>query len=242
MRPIKTISYSVYISIDIYLGYNICLLKIHFYLKDVLLWFVFVGVPFCYNSVERKLPEKYFLKGITENLKFIVLVEYVTGTYTFNFIIELILQPLIAFLALTSAVAEKDEKNKAVKKFVDALLAIIGLLILGFSIKELIVSFDTIIYQDVLFELLSPLVLSVLFLPFSYGFAIYSKYQIIFLRMKIMEITAFKNRFSIVKQCGLSYKKLNFYAGRVGTYFYRNITDAEYKNAIDKINGEFKNQ
>lgn len=209
------------------------------YLKDVIVWFVFAGVPFCYNSVARNLPEKYFLNGITENIKLIILVEYVTGTYTFNFAVEMILQPVLLLVTAMSTIAQQDEKHKQTKFFFDVILAIIGFCILGFSITRLIQSVNTIEYQDVLFELISPLVLSLLFWPFAYGFALYSKYQIVFLRMKVMGITAINRRLMIVKQCGVSYKKISFYVGRIGKYFYMDISNAKFQDAIDIINEEY---
>lgn len=53
----------VYVSIIIY-----CSTRMFFwnwiYLKGILMWFIFVGVPFCFNAVHNVLPKDYFTSEI----------------------------------------------------------------------------------------------------------------------------------------------------------------------------------
>lgn len=142
----------VYVSIIIY-----CSTRMFFwnwiYLKGILMWFIFVGVPFCFNAVHNVLPKDYFTSEITKNFKFVVLLEYITGTYTFSFAIEMVLQPFLAFLVIIGTFVDCDsnkniENYKAIKKTCDFLLCLAGVVIFCFSIKELISSINTIVYQD----------------------------------------------------------------------------------------------
>ncbi len=77
------------------------------YLKDVIIWVLFVGVPLCFNAVEHKIEKQYFSKAIVDNIKFTVLVEYIVSTFTFSLVGELILQPIIFILSMMSVLAEK---------------------------------------------------------------------------------------------------------------------------------------
>ncbi len=85
--------------------------------------------------------EQYFRNIVIDNLKFTALVEFIFGTFTLSFIAELIVQPVVLLLFLLRAIAEKDEKNKAFKEFLDAVIAISGILLIYFTIKEAIISY-----------------------------------------------------------------------------------------------------
>lgn len=235
----------VYVSIIIYCSTRMFFWK-WIYLKGMLMWFIFVGVPFCFNAVHNVLPNNYFTSEITNNFKFVVLLEYVTGTYTFSFFAEMILQPFLAFLAIVETFADCDSNknienyNKAVKKSCDFFLCLAGVVIFGFSIKELISSINTIVYQDVIFDLAFPIVLSILFLPAAYLMAVSSKYQLIFIRMNIYSITSLKRKMMIIISCGISYRKLRYFLSGNFLGFYKGIGDEEYKSIVESINREYK--
>lgn len=234
----------VYVSIIIY-----CSTRMFFwnwiYLKGILMWFIFVGVPFCFNAVHNVLPKDYFTSEITKNFKFVVLLEYITGTYTFSFAIEMVLQPFLAFLVIIGTFVDCDsnkniENCKVIKKTCDFLLCLAGVVIFCFSIKELISSISTIVYKDVIFDLASPIVLSILFLPAAYFMAVISKYQLIFIRMKFYNIASFKRKMMIIISCGISYRKLRYFLSGNSLGFYKGIGDEEYKSIVESINREYK--
>lgn len=216
------------------------------YLKDVIIWVLFVGVPLCFNAVEHKIEKNYFSKAIMDNIKFTVLVEYIVGTFTFSLVGELILQPIIFLLSMISAFAEKDDKYKSVKNFMDFILALIGFIVLGCTLNELINSFNTIDYVDILFGLLVPLLLSIAYVPFAYGFAIYSKYENIFIRLKIIDKNQYNRsrRYPVIRVCKLSYKKLCIFERNIMRYIFVNMSNEDFDKAIEKvtaiINSELK--
>lgn len=208
------------------------------YLKDIVFWVLFVGVPLCFNAVEhKKIAKNYFSKAINDNIKFTVLVEYIVGTFTFSLIGELILQPVVFILSILSFIAEKDNKYKSAKNFLDFILAFIGFMVLAFTINELIDSFNTIDYIDILFGLISPLLLSIAYVPFAYGFAIYSKYENIFMRFKIVDKNQHNSnrRYSVVRVCKLSYKKLCIFERNIMRYIFINMNNEDFDKAIEKV-------
>ena len=69
------------------------------YLKDVCFWVIFVGIPFCLNVSAAK-EKSYFKNIILNNLKLVVVVEFIISSFTFNILIEFILQPILIFLIL----------------------------------------------------------------------------------------------------------------------------------------------
>lgn len=99
------------------------------YIKDIIIWLLFAGVPVCFNAVNNTIEEHYFRHMITDNIKFAALVEFFTGTFTFGFLIELIMQPIITFFILLQAVSDTKEEYNAVSKLLNAIIAILGLLL-----------------------------------------------------------------------------------------------------------------
>lgn len=208
------------------------------YIKDIIFWTIFAGVPVCFNAASRKIEEQYFKNIIVDNLKFAALAEFFTGTFTFHIFLELFLQPLLVlFMLLQSTIVEKTE---SVKKLIDGLVAILGFGILVLTIKSAIDSVGSIQFIDIVVGLTLPIVLSLFYLPVAYFFAVYAKYEILFLRMEFKEPNdkklKLKHRIAVVGACKLSYKRvcnfLNVYVQKM----YVNMN----KEDFDTIIQEFK--
>lgn len=210
------------------------------YIKDIAFWTLFAGVPICFNATSRKLEEHYFKNIIIDNLKFAALVEFITGTFTFHIIGELILQPLLVFfLILQSSLIKKTE---AVKKFVDGLLGIAGLMILGFTIKSAVDSIGDIQFIDITVGLLLPIILSVLYLPVAYIFAVYAKYEILFMRMGFKEPDdkklKLKHRLAVIGACKFSYKRVCNFLNMYVQKMYVRMSTTEFQTLIDEFRGK----
>lgn len=154
------------------------------YLKDILLWIVFVGVPVCFNATKKKLEDHYFRNMVIDNLKWTAILEFIMGSFTFSLVGELILQLFLGMLILLQASC-KEEKYAQLKKFIDWLLVITGIVLIGFTVKVAITEFAKFGLVDSLVSLFIPLVFSVFYLPVAYGLAIYSKYNTLYVRMTI---------------------------------------------------------
>lgn len=81
------------------------------YLKDIVIWVLFAGIPVCFNAVSQKDEEHYFRNIITDNFKYTALSEFFLGIFTFSFFVELILQPILFFLFSVQAFLENNEKD-----------------------------------------------------------------------------------------------------------------------------------
>ncbi len=205
------------------------------YLKDIVFWTLFAGVPICFNAASRKIDEHYFRNIIIDNLKFAALVEFITGTFTFHIVIELILQPLLVFFIMLQYVAK--EKSTSVKKFVDGIVGVTGILIIVFTINSAINAIDTIHFVDIIVGLLLPIAMSVLYLPLAYFFAVYSKYEILFLRMSFKEPEdkkiRRKHRIEVLKTCKLSYAKICRFLNEYVQKMYVTMPEADFCEIID---------
>ena len=181
------------------------------YLKDIITWTLFVGVPVCYNALGKDPKSGYFKEIVIDNIKATALVEYFFGTFTFNIVVELILQPLILFISIIQVYADKSDNSVSVRKFCDAILSIIGITIFVLTIRAAISDYRYLDIQITAVSFLIPLVYSVLFLPVSYLFALIAKYEIVFIRMGFYdEKSPFKSkhRKQLLRTCRFSLKRL----------------------------------
>lgn len=208
------------------------------YLKDIVMWVLFAGVPICFNAVNTK-EERYFRNIVIDNLKFTALVEFLFGTFTFSFIGELIVQPVILLLFLLQAVAEKEKECRAFKQFLDAVIAISGILLIYFTIKEAIISYIYLNVLDLLVSFLIPIVFSALYLPIAYLFAVYAKYQVLFVRMAFKSPKSKKlkrkHRWKILVACGLSYKEICRFEKEYVKRLYVSLPESEFTKLIQEF-------
>ena len=209
------------------------------YVKDIAFWTLFVGVPVCFNATSRQLEEHYFRNILIDNLKFTALLEFITGTFTFSFIGELILQPvLLALMIMQSSLVKKTE---ATKKVVDSIVGIAGLIIIGLTVKSIVDAIGEIYFADILVGLILPIILSIIYLPVAYLFALFAKYEILFMRMGFKEPNDKKARHKYQLQvflcCKLSYKKVCRFLNEYVQKMFVRMSDTEFETIIDEFRG-----
>ena len=206
------------------------------YVKDITFWVLFVGSPTCFNSVANKLEDHYFRNILIDNFKFTALVEFITGTFTFPLAVELILQPILLFFTLLQLMAGKDE-YRSIKKLIGAIVAIVGFSVLAFTVKAAIDAIGNTQFIDIAIGFILPIVLSVLYLPIAYCFAVYSKYEILFLRMSFKEPQSKKvklmNRIKVIRLCGLSYKRICKFFHEYIPKMYIKMSNSEFDSVIN---------
>lgn len=185
------------------------------YLKDIIMWVVFAGIPFCFKSVTTNIGSGYFRRTLLDQLKLMILIEFIISSFTFSLVVELILVFISTFIALLDMVAGMKDDNATVKKLTTSILAIIGILTFIFTIKNIVTSYDKIIMVDMLVSFLIPIVFLVLFLPVAYLFVIYARYESLYIRMSFKEPSTKRillwHHWEVFKLCKLSYKKIDLF-------------------------------
>ena len=137
-------------------------------LKGTIYWFLFVAIPLLFKSPQAEKEDKYFRRIIFSNIKLTIILEYVVNLYVFNIFIELTRVPLIAFLALTSVIIEKDNKNKNVKRALDTFLVILGLILSLYSIYYAILDRNQLMSLNTIRNIGYPLILTICYIPCLY--------------------------------------------------------------------------
>lgn len=210
------------------------------YLKDIFIWIIIAGIPLFFNSVSNKIEEKYFKKMIIKNLGLVAIVEFFTGTFTFNIFVEFLIQPILLFFTLLQIVSGMKDEYKQVEKFVNWMVAITGFIILGFTIKVAISTYQDLNSIDLIVSFILPLLLSTLFMPITYFFALYAKYSHLFSLLKFRESKNKLNyqnyKIKLIRKGKLSYKKVCRLINILNNRKNLNLEDKEFSQLIDKFN------
>lgn len=227
-----------------YLYYEIKFLKyIGFFepslLKEVIIWsFGAFGLILKHTKITE--DENFSEKLILDNLKFIVIFEFICNMYTFNLFVEVIIIFSVTMLILMKTVSdyqEKNETNLRTVKIINFLLNIFSLVIIIFTINQLINNYNSIEIVRNLKSFFLPLMLILFYLPFYYMVILYSKYEMIFISMQffIKDINLNNHlKRKVFTYCFLDYSRLkrihqNLY------HFQKNNTKSEIDESFDKF-------
>lgn len=209
------------------------------YLKDVIFWVTFNGIPICFGAIINKDDNHYFANILKNNLRFIIIVEFLLSTFTFNISIELILMPCITFLVLLDTFTPTTVEHVMLKKLTSFVIAIIGFTVLGLTLRKVFVNYDDLINIDLLVTFYIPIVLSILFIPISYGYAVYSKYQELFTIMSFKEPENWRirimHRWEIIKTCKLSYRRVTKFRRVDVNKMYKYISKEDFIKIIENF-------
>ena len=156
-------------------------------LKDVLFWLFTVGLILVFKINDAK-SNAYFKGIFLSAIKWTIVLEFVVNLYIFSLFTEIIILPVLVFLAITQAVAEMDEKHKVVSKFLQNIIAIAGLSIFSYSLYKTVINFDAILTFQNLVSFLLPSTITILFIPFVYFLALYSTYESYLIHLDFMTI------------------------------------------------------
>ena len=211
-------------------------------LKDTVVWFCFTGILISFYSVTSKREQNLFRKIIVDNIKIVIIIEFIVNTYTFSLAVELVLIPVVTFIAILGVFAKTDEKYSSVAKLTNGLLIIIGIVILIFSISNLVSDYKNFVSLDTLRKFILPPSLTILFLPFIYLMVLFSTYEQLFVQLnlgyeKSKKLKRYAKR-EIIKHCLLSLKKVKN-ASNMNTYNLKHIRNEE---DVDKMIKACKDQ
>ncbi|EES72913.1 hypothetical protein POTG_02320 [Paenibacillus sp. oral taxon 786 str. D14] len=197
------------------------LIKIGFWeyrqLKDTLVWFFVTGVISASSAIGKAKDISYFYNMIKENVKIVAIVEFITNLYSFRVIWEIV----IVFLIIVSSIfvgfiehsADYQNRNAIIKNFFNAILFIIGFIVIIHSIRSIILGLDQINVSELIKDFLLPLLLSLMFVIYIYFFVLYAAYEIFFIRLSfkktIDDNLRGKLKLRILFFCNINIKKVS---------------------------------
>lgn len=214
----------LFIAMIAYIVYIILILsKINFWdfsaLKDTIIWFFGTALVTFFALNKALQNDDYFKQVVLDNVKFAVVLEFIVNIYTFSLPIEIIIVPVIIFLAIMSSFLENKPKEKQVKSFVDSILGIIGLFLLSFTIREVVVDFHNFVSLKNLRDFLLPPVLSIMLIPYLYFTALFMQYEHFFLLIGFANKDnnfSWKIKKTVFRTCHLNLTKLKRITKKAG--------------------------
>ncbi|HFF8950278.1 hypothetical protein V6301_11150 [Serratia marcescens] len=153
-------------------------------LKTTLVW----GITFAFATLfDMKKIEKdnnYFKEQIKSTLKITAILTFILELQSFSLIAELIIIPIIFMISAMIVVGEKNEKNKSTTTFLKYILSFIVIIYFIHSLYVSLTSFSETFTKKNLTEFLTPIILSLTYLPFVYILHIYQRYEMEFIGLK----------------------------------------------------------
>ena len=211
------------------------------YIKDIIIWFLFLGLIYCMNEVSSEADETYIKKILKDNLKFTMILEFFMSTFTFNIWIELAIIPVITIITVMNVIAERKEEYKSVHKLLDSILAIAGFWIFYETIKIGINEYKQLNIINTLVSFMIPIAYLILIIPLEYALELYSKYELLFLRMNFKEEkdkkTKIRHRVAIICSCRISVRSVLLFQREYMRRMYVKMKDNEF----EKLIREFRN-
>ena len=211
------------------------------YIKDIIIWFLFSGLIYCMNAVSSEADETYIKKILKDNLKFTMILEFFMSTFTFNIWIELAIIPVITIITVMNVIAERKEEYKNVHKLLDSVLAIAGFWIFYETIKIGINEYRQLNIINTLVSFIIPIVYLILIIPLEYALELYSKYELLFLRMTFKEEkdkkTKIRHRVAVICSCRISVRRVLLFQREYMGRMYVKMKDNEF----EKLIREFRN-
>lgn len=213
------------------------------YIKDIVMWYIAEGIIYCFNAASKEADEQYILKVLKDNLKFMIVIEFIYSTFTFQFWIEFLIIPIITIFVLIDVYAEKEEYF-AVHKFMQGIFAIFSLWFFYKTFKIGLHEYKELDIITTFVSFMIPIVYLILIVPLEYLIELYSKYEILFIRLFFKKSDNKKlnrkRKLLIIKECGLSLHNVILFQKKYCSKFYAKMTDDELKTLIKNFNKEKK--
>ena len=207
-------------------------------LKDTVIWTMSIGFMLIVR-VATNYEEGFFKAMLLDNLKVMILVEFLVNLYSFPFWIEIILLPGLLFVVLLQAQGELNPENQPVVKIMEFLLGVYGVAVLSFSLFQVVSHFSEVATLESLRVFLLPILMSILYTPFIYCVAIVTKYENVFVQISIMNFNdalAAQFKKAVVLKSGLGLRTLSKWAHQVGSLHVDNQSDI--KSLLSKVEGK----
>ena len=144
-------------------------------LKNTILWCISVPVVLMFRISTQ--DENSFWNAVKDNFRVTAALEFVVAFYTFSLWVELLIVPVTTVLVAMQAFAEGKKDYKLVEKLLSNFLSWIGISLLIYATYKLVADFANFAQPEILTNFSLPVLLSVLFLPFLFIFAVFANYD-----------------------------------------------------------------
>lgn len=232
----------------IYLGLILLLIWRHLHwdnvlIKDCIIFTLITSIVMIGGAIEQKRVRN----NIFDTIKATTIIAFYINTFTFSFIIEFVLLPVVVFLSMTAAYAKSSinpEENRVgclLESFIN--LVYLGIIIYGgINIYQ---NPSIIIQEQSVYSLILPFILTVCFTPYLFVVKLYSAYEYFLIRLKASTANLARKHYRIrrnmiIKTCGFNLNKLEYVSKHLKIFMYKD--DEEFNRALNIISVEYRYQ
>jgi peptidoglycan/LPS O-acetylase OafA/YrhL len=144
-------------------------------IKITIFWFFGWALVMIVNSIKIGREKGYLKRIIIEIIGLTAIISYISNFYSLPLLFELIIIPVMFLSVGMAAVALNEPKNKKAGECANMMTTVIMVTIFVYSLCKTIINFKGFTTINILREFLTPVILSLAFIPFMYILSIYSK-------------------------------------------------------------------
>ncbi|MCP4611572.1 MAG: hypothetical protein GY845_22915 [Planctomycetes bacterium] len=170
-------------------------------IKGTIIWTLGAAFILFLNSNKISTDKHFFKDTIKDNIKFMLLLEFIVGLYIFPLIAELILVPVLTLVVMTRIYAGSRPEYRDAEVVLSYVLGILGLVVFSLSVNEIIVDFQGFASDSNLRAFLLVPVFTMSFLPFIYLVALFMEYESVFIRISFFNKDPHVASFAKRKTC-----------------------------------------
>lgn len=153
-------------------------------IKNTVFWCASVGFMSLFKLEANKKDKSFFKHSVINNLKLLAIIQFVVGVYTFPLLVEIILAPILTVIVAMTAIADTNKQYIQVKKVLEYLLSVFGLLVIAYTLYKLSTDFGEIASEKTFYDFIVPPLLTLFYLPFIFIMMVYSTYEQVSIRLR----------------------------------------------------------
>ncbi len=154
-------------------------------IKETIIWFFTSAVVLAFSAVSNRGAENLWRAAIIDNLKIIVLFQFLVGNYTFSLPVELIFVPLVTFLTMLNVVATSEVKYQQVAVLIGIVQLGILIYVVIWVVGSAIADYRNLGSIGTMRQIAIGPLLSIALTPFVYLLRLYADYETLFINLKI---------------------------------------------------------
>jgi hypothetical protein len=151
--------------------------------KDTIVWLAVPGLAPLFGLAEAAKKRGFYRRAIFRAISLTALVEFYLNLAAFPLLVELIFIPMAVFLTLLSTVAGFRPEHAIVKRFVDRIVGIVGLVLFVATAIALTSGEIQLDARELILQFGVPVWLTVAASPFIFIFSLSANYEVHFVRI-----------------------------------------------------------
>lgn len=152
-------------------------------LKNTIVWSLVVGIASFFNLNKLEDRPHYLREWLRDLFTVLVVVEFLANFYTFPLLAELLLFPVIFLIVGMVAVGQNNPKVQPAVRFLNGVMGLLGLSFLAYAVYMAVANFGEFAGLATLRDFYTPILLSLLFIPFIFVLHTYAVYETTFLAL-----------------------------------------------------------